>query len=93
MGLVNIKNLSEYKAEKIYKLDVFVPENFIDTVRNAMTAQGAGWIGNYSNCTFTSKGKGTFKPLHGTEPFIGKQGNVESVDEYKLETVVPLREL
>ncbi|MCL6479224.1 MAG: Nif3-like dinuclear metal center hexameric protein, partial [Peptococcaceae bacterium] len=52
---------------------------------------GAGWIGNYSECTFMLRGTGTFRPLEGSSPFIGKQGELEKVDEVRLETILPAR--
>lgn len=88
LGLMNIKHLNEYKEEKAYKIAVFVPEDSIDHVRNAMCNAGAGWIGNYSDCTFMTKGTGTFRPLEGTNPHIGTQDVLEHVSEYRLETIV-----
>ena len=75
--------------EDLYKLVVFVPQGYEDAVREAMAAAGAGWIGNYSHCTFQTAGTGTFKPLAGSNPFIGSQGELERVAELRLETVVP----
>ena len=75
--------------EDLYKLVVFVPQGYEDAVREAMAAAGAGWIGNYSHCTFQTTGTGTFKPLAGSNPFIGSQGEMERVAELRLETVVP----
>lgn len=89
MGLKNAKNLNPYQSEDLYKVVVFVPERDVDRVREAMCSAGAGWLGNYSDCTFMTKGTGTFKPLEGTHPYIGTQGTLEKVDEYRLETVVP----
>ena len=61
--------------------------------KSALTSGGAGFIGNYSDCTFRVAGTGTFKPLVGTDPFIGEIGQVEEVAEYRLETVVPAGQL
>lgn len=89
LGLENLQNLNPYKSEDLIKIVVFVPEGSVDSVRNAMCSAGAGWIGNYSDCTFATKGTGTFKPLEGTNPTIGTQGRLERVEEYRLETIVP----
>lgn len=89
LGLQNIRNLNTYWEDKVYKLAVFVPFTHVDAVREAISREGAGWIGNYSDCTFMTPGVGTFRPLEGTNPFIGSLGNLEKVDEYRLETVVP----
>ncbi len=87
LELKNIRNLKSYKTERLLKLVVFVPKDSLDTVRDAMGKAGAGWIGNYSDCSFTSEGIGTFKPQEGTNPYIGTQGNLEKVEEYRIETV------
>lgn len=84
---VEVLNPSGYRH--YYKLVVFVPEGYQDAVRDAVCKAGAGWIGNYSDCTFQVKGTGTFRPLEGTDPFIGKEGQLERVDEVRLETIVP----
>ncbi len=89
IGLNNIRNLRKHKAEKLFKVVVFVPEQNADALREAMCGAGAGWIGNYSDCSFMVKGTGTFKPLKGTNPYIGSEGNLEKVGEYRLETIVP----
>ena len=50
---------------------------------------GAGHIGNYSNCSFSSEGLGTFTPLKGAKPFKGEINKLEQEDEVKLEVIVP----
>lgn len=75
--------------EKLYKLVVYIPEGYEEKVLEEMSKAGAGCIGNYSNCSFRVKGMGTFKPLEGTNPFIGETGKLERVDEYRVETIVP----
>lgn len=81
--------LTTVYKEKLYKVIVFVPVTHVEDVRMAMTEAGAGHIGNYSHCTFQTQGLGTFLPLAETTPFIGEQGKLEYVDEYRLETIVP----
>ncbi|MED2972528.1 Nif3-like dinuclear metal center hexameric protein [Fictibacillus sp. B-59209] len=76
------------KEISLVKLAVYVPEEQADTVREAMAAAGAGHIGQYSHCTFNTSGEGTFKPLEGTNPFIGTKGKIERVNEIKIETVI-----
>src|SRR5699024_8176328 len=77
----------------LVKLVVFTPISYVQQVVDALSKAGAGHIGNYSHCTFQSAGTGTFKPLDGTTPFIGKQGEVEHVEEMKIETIVPEKNL
>ena len=88
LDLEEVKNLKEHLSDKLYKVVVFVPEESLDAVRDAMSGSGAGWIGRYSDCSFAAKGTGTFKPLEGTNPYIGSTGKLEKVQEYRLETVV-----
>lgn len=93
LGLCEIENLKSHRSEKLYKLVVYVPEESVDIVRNSISRAGAGWIGNYSDCSFMTKGTGTFKPLEGTNPYSGVVGSLSMVDEYRLETVVPEKNL
>lgn len=76
-------------GEKYLKLAVFVPPGHADAVREALSRAGAGWIGNYSHCTFNVKGTGTFRPLEGASPYIGRVGDLERVEEIRLETILP----
>lgn len=69
------------------KIVVFVPETHADVVREAMGKAGAGRMGNYSFCSFSSKGVGRFKPEEGADPAIGKIGRPEEVAEERIETV------
>lgn len=74
---------------KYYKLVVFVPTAHLERVRAAVCSAGAGRIGKkYDQCTFYALGTGTFRPLAGARPFIGKKGKLERVKEAKLETIV-----
>jgi len=70
-----------------YKIVVFVPESHTDVVRKAIGDAGAGKIGDYTHCSFSSKGIGRFKPEEGANPAIGKVGNLESVEEERIEVV------
>ena len=54
---------------------------------------GAGWIGNYSRCSWATLGEGTFRGGEGTSPTIGEAGRDETVAEYRVETVVPAEKL
>lgn len=88
MGLKNVKVLCNDHMEKLYKIAVFVPESHENQVRSAMLDAGAGYIGNYSHCSFNTRGTGTFLPLEGTSPYIGTKGRLERVNEVKIETIV-----
>lgn len=76
-------------SDSEYKLIVFVPEEALDRVSNALFAAGAGTIGNYSACSFRTAGTGTFYGNAETKPVVGQQGRFERVAEIRLETVLP----
>lgn len=67
------------------KIVVFVPETHTAIVREEMGKAGAGKIGNYSFCSFSSKGVGRFKPESGAQPVIGIIGKLEEVNEERIE--------
>lgn len=69
-------------------LVVYVPQTHADAVLHAIGDAGAGRIGNYSHCSFTSPGTGRFTALPGAEPFIGAVGAGELVPETRIECVV-----
>ncbi len=92
LGIQDAKPLGdyvEYSPQDNYKLVVFVPVNALAPVANAVFAAGAGWIGNYRNCGFRAEGTGTFRPLEGARPAIGRKGKLERVQEFRFETIVP----
>lgn len=69
------------------KIIVTIPKENVEEVRNAICEQGAGVIGNYTNCSMSTKCIGTFKPNDNANPYIGKNGKMEFVEEEKLEVV------
>jgi len=50
-----------------------------------MGKAGAGIIGNYTFCSISSKIIGRYKPENGANPFIGKVGQLETVEEERIE--------
>ena len=73
------------------KIVTFVPHDHADAVRRALAAAGAGAIGDYDSCTFTTSGEGRFRPLEGANPVLGRVGEVEVVGESRVESVYPRR--
>ncbi len=71
----------------MYKLCFYVPESHLESVKNALFNVGAGKIGDYDSCCWQTLGQGQFRPLAGSSPFLGKQDEVETVAEYKVEMV------
>jgi dinuclear metal center YbgI/SA1388 family protein len=96
IGIVDGKPIGDYVESPQgdnYKLVVFIPIESAAKVSNAVFAAGAGMIGNYSNCGFTAKGTGSFLPLEGAKPAIGKKGRIEAINEIRFETIVPAEKL
>ncbi|MGE5545083.1 MAG: Nif3-like dinuclear metal center hexameric protein, partial [Bacillota bacterium] len=93
LGLINIRPLGVIKSQNLLKLVVFVPESHLEEVRQAVNDAGAGFIGNYRDCSFRTLGVGTFRPLAGSQPFLGSTGILEEVAEYRLEVIVPVEVL
>ncbi|MGI6003811.1 MAG: Nif3-like dinuclear metal center hexameric protein [Christensenellales bacterium] len=73
---------------RLYKLVVYTPKDHVRAVENALFENGAGHIGRYSHCGFSVEGAGSFMPLEGTDPFIGRQHEISRVEEVRLESVV-----
>jgi len=71
------------------KLVVFVPHEHAEKLRDVLGAAGAGRIGDYDSCAWSTSGEGTFRPLPGADPAIGSVGALERVPEVRLETVLP----
>jgi len=94
-NLLGIKKIAplQSNSEKIFKFAVYVPVQHADKVSQAIFKAGAGKIGKYTETSFNISGKGTFKPMEGTNPFIGKIWEKEEVQEIKIETVVAERNL
>jgi len=72
----------------VYKLAFFVPDSHVEVVKDAVFAAGGGRIGDYDHCAWQVLGLGQFRPLDGSQPFIGEAGQVERVEEWKVELVV-----
>lgn len=71
----------------MYLIGFYVPESHLESVKEAVFAAGAGRVGLYEACSWQVKGQGQFRPLAGSQPFLGQQGVLEQVDEYRVEVV------
>jgi dinuclear metal center YbgI/SA1388 family protein len=89
MGLKNLQVLSP-KAGTHLQLNTYVPSAHAELVKNAIFEAGAGAIGLYNECSFSSLGEGTFKALEGANPFIGEKGLRHLEEEQKLEFIFPV---
>ncbi|MFF5993764.1 Nif3-like dinuclear metal center hexameric protein [Lysinibacillus sp. KU-BSD001] len=89
LGLENRQILEHTYSEQLMKLAVFTPKTHVDEMRTALAKAGAGQIGLYDACSFTSSGEGRFRALEGANPFLGQVGEMEVADEEKIEVVFP----
>jgi len=88
LGLQKLSVLSP-KESQFYKLVVFVPAENSMLLKDALFRAGCGNIGNYSHCSFTCEGIGSFKPLADANPHIGQRNRIERVDEERIEMIFP----
>lgn len=93
LNLVDVKRLSDDKVMNFKKVSVFVPESHAEKVRKAMAEAGAGRLGEYDGCAFETRGNGYFRPLSGSNPFIGETGKLEKVDEVRIEAICAPQDL
>jgi hypothetical protein len=89
LGVTPRGRLIEKPEESLLKLSVFVPRGHVDQVRDAICVAGAGHIGNYDFCAFEVFGNGSFRGSAHSRPFIGKPGQLEKLEEIRLETTFP----
>jgi dinuclear metal center YbgI/SA1388 family protein len=92
LGLTELRPLEAQVDAASVKLVVFVPLTHAERVVAALADAGAGTIGGYDRCAWTTTGVGTFRPLAGSTPVLGRVGEVETVEEARVEmTVLPSR--
>ncbi len=72
---------------KRFKIQVTCPTDAVTRVREAIGKAGGGKFGNYDFCCFVTEGIGYFRPLPGAHPAIGTIGEIEAVQESKIEFV------
>ena len=69
---------------QLLKIEFYVPEAQLERVKQAMFDAGAGKVGYYECCAWQVLGQGQYKPDEGSIPFKGDQGNLETLNEYKV---------
>ncbi|MBS41621.1 MAG: Nif3-like dinuclear metal center hexameric protein [Nocardioides sp.] len=89
LGLEDVEPLVPAASDPMDKLTVYVPQEADAVMRAAIGEAGAGRIGHYDFASFSSTGEGRFRPLDGAEPMIGTVGEVQTVDEVRIEVVLP----
>lgn len=88
LGLIN-RSILAPKTGLLQKLAVFVPTDHKEKLVNALFSAGAGDIGQYSECSFSSAGNGTYKAGEGTNPFLGEKGTRHTEAEERVEVIFP----
>jgi putative NIF3 family GTP cyclohydrolase 1 type 2 len=86
LGLLDVVPLEPDHAGSD-KIVVFVPAADAEKVRTALAEAGAGRIGDYDSASFSGPGEGRFRPLPGANPAIGSVGDLEVVDEVRIEVI------
>jgi dinuclear metal center YbgI/SA1388 family protein len=89
LGLSGLQPLEPDAALDVDKLVVFVPVEHAEHLIDALSAAGAGAIGAYDRCAWVTEGEGTFRPLPGAMPALGRVGEIETVRETRVEMVLP----
>ncbi|RYZ98055.1 MAG: Nif3-like dinuclear metal center hexameric protein [Sphingobacteriaceae bacterium] len=88
LGLTNLRILSP-KSGLLKKLVTYVPVAQAEQVKNALFKAGAGSMGNYSECSFSAEGTGTFKGNEDTDPYVGEPGERHHEEELRIEMIYP----
>lgn len=88
LGLKNVKPLNP-KNGTLLKLQVFVPDDYVDVVREALFSAGAGVIGDYDSCSYTLNGTGSFRAGNGAHPFVGEKGLLHKESETAIQVILP----
>lgn len=89
LGIKDTRILSP-KEGLLRKLVTFCPKKDASKIRQAIFDVGAGHIGNYDNCSFNTDGAGTFRALDGSNPYVGKKGELHFEEEVRIESVFPV---
>lgn len=88
LQLKDTQVLTPTYRESLFKIAVFCPVRDADNLRLALQKAGAGSLGEYTGCSFTTVGTGRFTPGNGADPYIGQAGEKEEVAEEKIEVIV-----
>jgi len=88
LGLKDISVLSP-KLSQFQKIVFYVPEDESANVKDALFKIGCGRVGKYENCSYSTSGNGTFKPLKGAKPHKGEINYIEEVKEERVEMIFP----
>lgn len=88
LKLCNVQIL-QVKQEQLVKIVVYVPVSHLEELKRVFFEAGAGHIGNYSECSFSVQGIGSFKPGSDAQPVVGEIGQREELEEIRIEALSP----
>jgi len=88
LGLEHTRILSPME-DQLRKLVFFVPADKADNVRQAIFEAGAGHIGEYDMCSYSTSGEGTFRGSEDSNPYVGEKGKMHTEPELRIETIYP----
>ncbi len=91
LGLTPIMSFGEGAEVPYSKIVTFAPPEYVDPIIDVMADAGAGNVGNYRRCAFKGPGMGTFEPLEGSDPFTGRIGKSDEIEEHRIEMICPSR--
>jgi dinuclear metal center YbgI/SA1388 family protein len=89
LGMRDLQPLHPTAADDGVKLVVFVPTGSTEQLVDALSAAGAGGVGDYTRCHWVTEGTGSFVPQPGANPAVGRIGEPANVAESRLELLVP----
>jgi hypothetical protein len=85
--LIRVPAKNGIHMSAIYRLEFYVPESHLESVKQALFAVGAGKVGNYDCCAWQTEGQGQYRPLPSSQAFVGEVHRLETVKEFKVEMV------
>jgi dinuclear metal center YbgI/SA1388 family protein len=88
MGLKKTRVLGRMAGEPFVKLVIFTPLDHRERILTSLSETTAGIIGDYTCCSFSSSGQGRFKPGDISEPYSGIPGEIDTIDEFRIESLV-----
>src|SRR5699024_10979404 len=88
LSIKDTKPLVKTKSSLLYKIIVYVPKDYSSDVKQALYDAGEGNIGNYSNCSFETVGKGQYKPLENSNLLSGEHKQLSDIEEIKLDDIM-----
>lgn len=78
---------------KEVKLEIYIPEEFVELLRDALAGIGLCRIGNYSHVISYQETKGFWKPLEDSNPYHGTKGQICAGSESKMEVRCPIEKV